>query len=58
MINKIRKVQESAITWTNKSTLFSFKYIIIRLRDFMRRYQDELSDWDRCRDIGYQDGSV
>lgn len=39
-------VQESAISWTNKSTLFSCRYIIIRLRDLLRRYQDELSDWN------------
>jgi hypothetical protein len=42
----IAKVQESAITWTNKRTLFSGMYIIIRIRDLSRRYQDELSDWN------------
>ena len=40
------KVQESAITWTNKRTLFSGMYIIIRIRDLWRRYQNELSDWN------------
>lgn len=52
------KGQESAITTTTKSTLFSWFFIIMVTREYWRRKRNELSDRNRRGNVSNQDGFI